>query len=99
MRGPIPKLTDRPFCVFAWVIGGIPGQAVLSQSGGVNWLCAEPSKGYLMTELKSSGRDSCPLISETVITDSDWHRIGLAWDALNRTGKDFKPGNLLDRPD
>jgi hypothetical protein len=25
------------------------------------------------------------LLSQTVITDGDWHRIGLVWDGLNRT--------------
>ncbi len=85
MTGPIPNLTDGPFRVFAWVIGGIPGQVVLSQSGSVNWLCTDSSEGYLMTELKSSGPDGCPLISEAVITDSDWHRIGLVWDGSHRT--------------
>jgi len=43
---------DGPFSVFAWIKGGAPGQAVLSQIGGVNWLRADTLEGNLMTELK-----------------------------------------------
>ena len=32
---------------------------------------------------KGSGR-SKELISEVVITDGDWHRVGLVWDGTNR---------------
>jgi len=75
---------DGEFSVFAWVKGGGPGQVVLSQIGGVDWLLADPQAGALMTELKSSGRSGSPLWSQTVITDGDWHRIGLVWDGSNR---------------
>ena len=85
ITNPIQKLTDEPFRVFAWIKGGAPGQVVLSQSGGVNWLCTDPSDGYLMTELSSAGDDGCSLVSETVIADGEWHRIGLVWDGSNRT--------------
>jgi hypothetical protein len=37
-----------------------------------------------MTELKGPGRDSRPLQSEAVITDGQWHRIGLVWDGSRR---------------
>ena len=37
-----------------------------------------------MTELSGPGRRNGPLISQTVITDGDWHRIGLVWDGLTR---------------
>jgi hypothetical protein len=80
----IQKLTDEPFRVFAWVKGGTPGQVILSQSVGVNWLCADPLRGYLMTELRSASEGGCSLFSETVIVDSEWHRIGLVWDGSNR---------------
>ena len=73
-----------PFSVFAWVKGATPGQVTLSQRGGVNWLMTDPATGALMTELKSGGRLGCPLYSETVITDGDWHGIGLTWDGSNR---------------
>lgn len=76
---------DGPFSAFAWVKGSAPGQVVLSQMGGVNWLCADTLEGNLMTELKGPGRSSVPLLSKTVITDGSWHRIGLVWDGSNRT--------------
>ena len=38
-----------------------------------------------MTELKGSGRTAGVLQSQTIVTDGNWHRIGLVWDALHRT--------------
>jgi len=81
----IPNLIKGPFSVIAWVKGGAPGQVVISQRSGVNWLCVDTLEGNLMTELKSPGRSSVPLLSETVITDGNWHRIGLVWDGSSRT--------------
>ncbi len=76
--------TAGPFSVFAWVKGGAPGQAVLSQAGGMNWLCTDSLEGNLLTELKELGRGAAILTSQTVITDGNWHRIGLVWDGSNR---------------
>ncbi|MBN1505396.1 MAG: hypothetical protein JW955_01050 [Sedimentisphaerales bacterium] len=76
---------DGPFSVLAWIRGGAPGQVVMSQIEGENWLGADPTRGFLMTELRGAGRNGCTLCSETVITDGDWHRIGLAWDGINRS--------------
>ncbi len=53
--------------------------------GGARWLCADPSEGNLMTELKGTGRGATELLSQTIITDGDWHRIGLVWDGSHRT--------------
>jgi len=72
------------FSVFAWVKGGVPGQVIISQTGGMNWLGAETSTGWLITELKASGRSGVPLRLQTVITDDNWHRVGLTWDGKNR---------------
>ena len=72
------------FSVFAWIKGTTPGQVIISQTGGANWLLADPQAGALMTELKSSGRSGTPLCSQTVITNGDWHRIGLVSDGSNR---------------
>jgi len=74
------------FSVLAWIKGGgAPGQAVLSQADGASWLCTDSVEGYLMTELKASGRGAAgPLLSQTVITDGEWHRIGLVWDGSYR---------------
>jgi 7,8-dihydropterin-6-yl-methyl-4-(beta-D-ribofuranosyl)aminobenzene 5'-phosphate synthase len=72
------------FSVFAWVKGGAPGQVILSQAGGANWLMAAAPDGVLMTDLKSAGRQSKSLSCQTVITDGNWHRVGLSWDGSNR---------------
>jgi len=37
-----------------------------------------------MTELKGTGRGSAVLLSQTAITDGDWHRIGLVRDGSSR---------------
>jgi N-acetylneuraminic acid mutarotase len=66
--------------VFAWVQGGAPGQVVISGAAGAK-LDAE---GKLMTELTSPGRSAVPLLSDTTITDGQWHRIGFVWDGSNR---------------
>ena len=77
--------SEGPLSVFAWVKGGAAGQVVISQTeGGVNWLYADPLEGNLMTELKGLGRGSSVLMSQTVITDGEWHRVGLTWDGSNR---------------
>ncbi len=78
---------DGPFSVFVWVKGGAPGQIVLSQSNGANWLGADTDLGCVMTELipPAVGRFvPQPLKSESVIADGQWHRIGFVWDGVNR---------------
>ena len=62
---------DGEFSVFVWVKGGAPGQAVLSQIGGANWLCTDSLEGNLMTELKDRGRGASVLMSQTVVTDGN----------------------------
>jgi len=76
---------EGAFSMFVWIKGGAPGQVVLSQKDGVSWLCTNASEGHLMTELKGFGRSATALLSQTVITDDNWHRIGLAWDGSQRT--------------
>ncbi|MHC4681621.1 MAG: LamG-like jellyroll fold domain-containing protein [Planctomycetota bacterium] len=77
---------DGPFSVFAWTKGGAPGQAIISQTSGVNWLSAGTAGGNLMTELRYiGGRVAQPLLlSQTVITDGQWHRVGFVWDGAYR---------------
>jgi hypothetical protein len=76
---------DGPFSVLAWVKGGTPGQTVVSQTNGANWLMAGPT-GTLTTSLSQpAGRFApVPLASETIITDGTWHRIGFVWDGTKR---------------
>ena len=80
----ILNLSAGQLSVFAWVKGGAPGQVVVSQCRGVNWLMADASQGYLKTDLKGSGRTAQSLVSEVTITDGNWHRVGLTWDGTNR---------------
>ena len=72
-----------PFSVFAWIRGGAPGQVILSQIGNKNLLSADTSTGNLIVELKSARGQ--PLVSQTVITDNNWHHIGFVWDGSYRT--------------
>jgi len=75
---------EGTFSFFAWVKGGGPGQAIVSQAGGVNWLMADSATGALLTQLRQSGRSSKDLVSANAITDGQWHRVGLTWDGANR---------------
>ena len=84
VAGPVLNPAGGAFSVFAWIQGGAPGQVVISQLDGANWLGLDPSWGCLMTEIRSSGRSGCPMQSETVVTDGEWHRIGFVWDGLYR---------------
>jgi hypothetical protein len=81
-----------PFSIFVWVKGGIPGQVILSQENGANWLMADPATGALRTELRvpevRGGRTTTPagppLVCTTVITDGNWHRVGFVRTATIR---------------
>ena len=75
---------DGPFSVFARVRGGTPGQVIVSQIKGANWLMAGASDGGLATELKGAGRAGKTLESAASITDGTWHRVGFVWDGANR---------------
>ncbi|MHC4241777.1 MAG: Kelch repeat-containing protein [Planctomycetota bacterium] len=83
--GSIPNPTEGPFSVLTWVKDGTPGQVVLSQIGGANWLLTDLSEGNLMTQLSNPGRSGGPMLSQVNITDGNWHRIGFVWDGLYRT--------------
>jgi hypothetical protein len=82
---PVLNPANGPFSVLAWINGGAAGQTIISELSGANWLSTDPLDGSLMTELKVPGSFGTPLLSETIITDGDWHRIGLTWDGLYRT--------------
>ena len=84
IAGAVLNPADGPFSIFAWVKGGALGQVLISQAVGANWLMADSPSGHLMTDLKESGRSAKPLVSETVITDGNWHRVGLVFDGANR---------------
>jgi sugar lactone lactonase YvrE len=106
---------DGVFSVFAWIKGGAPGQVVISQTDGAGmgatWLSADPTDGKLMTRLMppSTGLriPPQPLVSEFVITDGNWHRIGFVWDGSYRylyvdgaeVAKDTQSFSILESSD
>ncbi len=80
-----------PFSAYAWVKGGAAGRVIVSQTDvpgtGATWLGADPMQGRLMTALvpPAAGRLSPqPLVSAFVVTDSQWHHVGLVWDGSLR---------------
>ena len=75
---------DGPFSVFVWINGGAPGQVIAAQQTVSNWISLD-TEGNLMTDLKCVGSSAAPLVSEAVITDGQWHRVGLVWDGSSRT--------------
>jgi hypothetical protein len=79
------------FSVTAWIKGGAPGQVIISQADilidtpvgsstnpGSTWLGINSSDGTLMTGL--SDIHFGPLESELVVTDGQWHHVGLVYD-------------------
>jgi hypothetical protein len=82
--------SSGPFTAMVWVKGGSPGQVVVSQQASVllpqgkDWLYADPLAGKLMTALTDGSPSTSPLICEFVITDGDWHHIGVMWDGSRR---------------
>jgi len=84
ITNPVLNPAAGTFSVLCWIKGGAPGQVILSQMSAANWLCTDSLDGNLMTELKGPGGSGGPLLSQTVITDGEWHRIGLVYDGLHR---------------
>jgi N-acetylneuraminic acid mutarotase len=77
---------DGPFSVLLWVKGGAPGQVLIAQTDGDNWLAIDSVQGTLMTELSPTAtrKPVPPLVSDALITDGDWHRVGFVWDGMTR---------------
>ena len=74
-----------PFTLLAWVKGGKPGQAIISQKSGANWLSTDPAAGWLTTEVKDPHESGAPSIPQKAITDGQWHRVGLVCDGSKPT--------------
>jgi hypothetical protein len=79
------------FSAFAWIKGGAPGQTIISQQNGVNWLMADADEGTLRTNLtipavtmRGQTISGPPLISAGLFTDGDWHGVGFVWDGSRR---------------
>jgi hypothetical protein len=87
---PVLNPANGPFSVFVWIQGGAPGQVILSQINTTNWLVDNAVQGGLLTELTREGAGgrsapgAVPLPSQTVVTDGDWHHVGLTWDGAYR---------------
>ncbi len=88
---PVLNPEDGPFSVFAWIKGAAPGQVILSQEDGVNWLMADTEQGAFRTDIsdptKGARRGTAgglPLISPAIITDGKWHHVGFVWDGSKR---------------
>jgi hypothetical protein len=78
---------DGSFSVLAWVQGGAPGQVIISQDSGSDWLAIDAESGGLMSTVMppQSRKPTLPLVSDTAITDGLWHRIALVWDGGSRS--------------
>ena len=83
----VQKPEDGSFSAFAWIKGGAPGQVIVSQVNrsvgrtvlvGSTWLGTDPSNGRLVTTLMD--QPFGPLESQAIITDGQWHHIGLVYD-------------------
>jgi len=73
------------FSAFFWAKGGAPGQVLISQQNGLTtWLGSDSSYGKLITSLKDSNPFRPALVSDFVITDGDWHQVGVVWDGARR---------------
>jgi len=75
------------FSIFAWINGGAPSQVIVSQADnpgertvnlGSMWLGTDSTDGRLMSGLMETVFG--PLESGSVITDGQWHHIGLVYD-------------------
>ena len=79
--------SDDPFSVLVWVQGGAPGQVIVSQDSGSDWLAIDPESGGLMTAVAppEARHPTGPLVSDVVVTDGLWHRIALVWDGTSRS--------------
>jgi len=83
VANPVPELSQGPFSILAWVKGGAAHEVIVS-CGTADWLYTNPADGSLMTALSSIAGNGVPLFSDVVITDGQWHRIGLVWDGRSR---------------
>ncbi len=87
----IDPASNGPFSVFAWVRGGLPGQVILSQAEGMDWLVVDPESGLLKTGLTQPAKnvrgkitEGPALTSSVTITDGNWHRVGIVRDGVER---------------
>jgi len=82
--------SDGPSSVFAWVKGGAPGQAIVSQQAGADWLLLDPATGALMTDLRSAPGQA--IVSQQA--GADWLLLDPATGALMT---DLRSGGRLSK--
>ncbi len=75
--------SEGPLGVLVWVLGGAPGQVIVCQKSGDNWLMLRDD-GVLATDLSSPGMNDV-LVSDVSITDGNWHRVCLTCDGAVRS--------------
>jgi hypothetical protein len=77
---------EGAFSVFTWIKGGAPGQVILSQNETADWLSTDQEEGKLFTNIiPPKGRTTIPpLVTEFIVTDSNWHHVGLVWNGTER---------------
>jgi hypothetical protein len=94
-----------PFSISVWIKGGAPGQVIISQTDGVDWLKINAVSGTLATDLRPPQRrvPVAPLVSDAVVTDDVWHHAAFVWDSATRTlyldgmlVADDEPGRLAE---
>ena len=69
--------TKHPYSATLWIKGGQPGQTIISQQGAFgDWLYLDAA-GTLTSSLLSP---LPPVTSDVVITDDQWHHVGLVSD-------------------
>ena len=87
-----------PFSILAWVKGGTPGQAIVSQAyaeegrsvcPGCLWLGIE-TLGQLTTGL--AGADVILPASDAIVADGQWHRVAIVWDHSSKTSALYVDG-------
>ncbi len=97
---------DGPFSVMTWIKGGDTKEVIIAQKDypgfGKAWLQVDPTYGNLITQLTNG---IYPLASNYLITDNEWHHVGVVWDGSRRflyadgyevtRDVDPLPGNLL----
>ncbi|NLH18329.1 MAG: hypothetical protein GX455_17275 [Phycisphaerae bacterium] len=78
--------SSGPFSAFVWVRGTRPGAFILVQNDGSGagrgWLVTDAA-GKLFTRL-SDTPSTQPLTADFVVTDGDWHLVGVVWDGSFR---------------
>ena len=81
--GTSPNPAEGPFSIIAWIKGGSSGQVCISLPSAADLLAVD-AEGKLMTDLNVSNQSATTLQSEVLVTDGQWHRIGLVWDGKRR---------------